>query len=101
MANVINKTTLEYKKSVNTPDYPVGDWIINPILPKCEKKYWKITGNQVKEMTATEKKAVDDAEIEAQKEITKENYIEQEKRELAIESLKTKGILDSKGDLIE
>ena len=30
MSDVINRTTFQYLKSVNTPDYPVADWIINP-----------------------------------------------------------------------
>jgi len=30
MADVINRTTFQYLRSVNTPDYPVADWIINP-----------------------------------------------------------------------
>jgi len=30
MADVINRTTFQYLRSVNTPDYPVRDWIINP-----------------------------------------------------------------------
>lgn len=28
MANVLNRATKEYLTSVNTPDYPVSDWII-------------------------------------------------------------------------
>lgn len=66
MANVINKTTLQYLQSVNTPDYG-ADWIINPILPDCEKKYWKVSGDKVVEMTAQEKSVVDTADFEAQK----------------------------------
>lgn len=30
MANVLNRTTFEYKDSVHTPDYSPTDWIINP-----------------------------------------------------------------------
>jgi hypothetical protein len=30
MANVLNIHTLEYLKSVNTPDYKDGNWLINP-----------------------------------------------------------------------
>ncbi len=30
MADVINRVTHEHLFSVNTPDYPVADWIINP-----------------------------------------------------------------------
>jgi len=30
VSDVINRTTHEHLFSVNTPDYPVADWIINP-----------------------------------------------------------------------
>lgn len=58
MANVLNRTTLQYLKSVNTPDYDPADWIINPDLSAVNgvpKKYWKISGNSVLEMTPQEK----------------------------------------------
>jgi hypothetical protein len=61
MANVINKTTLQLLYSVNTPDYPTTEWIINPVLPACEAIYWKIVGDTVQEMTQPEKDAVDAA----------------------------------------
>ena len=67
MANVINKSTLKYLTSVNTPDYDPGEWIINPVLPKCESKYWKYvsSSNTIKEMTELQKAAVDQAEADA------------------------------------
>lgn len=55
MADVINKITRQYLKSVNTPNYPVKDWVINPILPECNPKYYFIDGNMVREMTQLEK----------------------------------------------
>jgi len=39
MANVLNKITKQYLKSVNTPDYPTSEWIINPIMPDCSKEH--------------------------------------------------------------
>lgn len=66
MANVINRTTLQYLQSVNTPDYSSIDWIINPVLPNCLAKYWKIVGDLVLEMTQEEKDAVDLAEAQAE-----------------------------------
>lgn len=45
MANVLNKVSKEYRESVNTPDFPESDWVINPDLsavmgtPSC---YWWI-----------------------------------------------------------
>jgi hypothetical protein len=60
MANVLNRVTMQYLDSVHTPNYPVKDWIKNPVLPACDKKYWKISGDLVQEMSAAEKKIVDD-----------------------------------------
>jgi hypothetical protein len=71
MSNVINKKTLEYIESAHTPDYPVKDWIIDPVLPDCERKYWKIEGGHVVEMDELEKLFADEKEaeeIKAQKE---------------------------------
>jgi hypothetical protein len=65
MANVINRTTLQYLKSVNTPNYPTAAWIINPTLPQIAPKYWKISGDDVLEMSQAEKDAVDAAEATA------------------------------------
>lgn len=55
MANIINRTTKQYLKSVNTPDYPKSEWIINPVLPDCEPIYYVIEGDVVREMTQMEK----------------------------------------------
>jgi len=68
MSNVINRTTKQYKESVNTPDYPVADWIINPdlsALTSVPEKYWKIVGDDVVEMTQTEKDTVDTNETQS------------------------------------
>lgn len=66
MADVLNRTTKVYLRSVNTPDYPTESWIINPDLSGVSgvlQKYWKIVGDTVVEMTQPEKDAVDEAEI--------------------------------------
>lgn len=55
MANVLNRITKQYLKSVNTPDYPITEWIINPIMPDCESKHYVIEGDYVREMNALEK----------------------------------------------
>lgn len=55
MANVLNKITKQYLKSVNTPNYPIEEWIINPVLPNCDKKYYVIEDDIVREMTQLEK----------------------------------------------
>jgi len=69
MANVLHKVTLDYYESVNTPDYPESDWIINPVLPNCARKYWKIDGGQVTEMNPQEKEVVDTSETNRLKEV--------------------------------
>ena len=65
MANVVNRTTKQYLKSVNTPEYDVADWIINPVVPNTDSKYWTITGDVITEMSQGEKDAVDAAETAA------------------------------------
>jgi hypothetical protein len=62
MANVIHKTSLQYLESVNTPEFPIDDWIINPDLSGLEgiaKRYWKVVGDNVVEMDQSEKDVVD------------------------------------------
>jgi len=66
MGNVLNRKTLEYLSSVNTPDYPESEWIINPDLESLAtvpRQYWKVDGYSVREMTSSEKKVVDDGSI--------------------------------------
>lgn len=57
MANVLNKITKQYLTSVNTPDYPESEWLINPVLPSCDQKFWVIKGDTVLEMTQEKKDA--------------------------------------------
>jgi hypothetical protein len=64
MAAVIHKTTLEYRPSVNTPDFPTETWLHNPDMSAVIgvlQRYWKIAGSAVIEMTVPEKSAVDAA----------------------------------------
>lgn len=80
MANVLHKTAVpvDYRESVNTPDFPEVDWFINPDISAVEnvdKKYWaRPLTDPVTEMTQAEKdvidaseaaQAVDDARAEA------------------------------------
>ena len=71
MANVINKNNKILLYSVHTPGYNTKEWIINPSLPGCEKKYWKIEGELVKEMTSQEKAVIDGQELNVLKELRK------------------------------
>jgi len=68
MANVLNRKTLEYLPSVNTPDYPEADFIINPDMKSVEavpSKYWTLKEDQVVSMDTAEKE-VKDAAIAAE-----------------------------------
>lgn len=70
MADVVNRTTRVYLRSVNTPDYPASDWIINPNLSAVAgvpTQYWAISGNTITEMSPAQKAAVDAAEAAAAK----------------------------------
>lgn len=65
MSDVLNRTTKQYLISVNTPDFPTANWIINPDLSAVvgfEAKYWTITGDVVTLMSQAERDAVDAAE---------------------------------------
>ena len=67
MADVIKRTanadgTHEYRKSVNTPDFPTADWLVNPDLSgvaAVPERHRKVVGETVVEMTQAEKDAVD------------------------------------------
>lgn len=64
MADVLHRQTLELRRSVNTPDFPSEDWVINPDLSavaNVAQRYWKLTGDVVSEMSAEEKSVVDAA----------------------------------------
>ena len=68
MANVLNRTTKQYITSVNTPDYPVVDWIIEPDLSAVvgfPSIYWTITGDTVSLMSQAERDAIDAALLAA------------------------------------
>jgi len=68
MANVLHKTRdpTDYRVSVNTPDFPVVDWFINPdvsAVAVISRRYWKRPlADPVLEMTQAEKDAVDAAQ---------------------------------------
>lgn len=101
MSNVIHKTTLRYLTSQSWPEYNNGEWINNPILPNCERKYWRIVSGQVKEMTTTQKNAVDAAEAAYAKEVQKDGLVKTKSRDIAIEALIADGVLNSDGTLKE
>lgn len=73
MADVVSKTnpTAGVRLSVNTPNFPTADWLINPLIggvaarnSTVPAKYWKVTGGTtLEEMTAAEKAVVDAQEL--------------------------------------
>lgn len=70
MADVLNRATKQYLRSVNTPDYPLIDWIIEPDMSAVTgyaNKYWVITGDIVSLMSLTERDAVDAAELSSER----------------------------------
>ena len=63
--DVLNRTTKAYRTSVNTPDFPVADWIHQPDMSAVvgfQSKYWIITGDVVTLMDQSARDAVDAAE---------------------------------------
>jgi len=68
MADVLHRVTKEYRRSVNTPDFSVVDWIINPDLTAVAgqpSKYWTITGDVVSLLDQAAQNAVDAAQLDA------------------------------------
>ena len=54
MANVINKTTMEVRYSVNTPDFPETEWVISPDLSLLsdEKNAPSVISPGIKQLTS-------------------------------------------------
>jgi hypothetical protein len=71
MASVLNRTTKEFRGSVNTPDYDPADWIINPDLSAVSgepNKYWIIDppgSDTVRLATPAEQAIIDQAIADA------------------------------------
>lgn len=75
MSDVVNRNDPTiWLRSVNTPDYPPENWVINPDMISeglidangnilVPKKYWKISGDSVVEMSQMEKDATPGDEI--------------------------------------
>lgn len=70
MSSVLNRTTKQYLASVNTPDYPTAQWIIEPDLSAVvgfDSRYWTITGDVVTLMSPAERAAVDASLLTAER----------------------------------
>lgn len=77
MSNVLNRTTKQYLPSVNTPDYPSDEWIINPDLSAVTdlpSKYWVIEGDAVRKMTRAESDALNATSLAASKAEAKDGF---------------------------
>ena len=65
MSDVVRKSDCKTFYSVNTPDYPEAEYLINPANMKeietLPQEYRKISGSTVVEMSTAEKAAVDTA----------------------------------------
>ena len=64
MSDVLHRADKRYLRSVNTPDYDVADWIINPDLAAVVAqpvKYWEITGDVVSLADGPTQAAIDAA----------------------------------------
>lgn len=67
MANVLDKQTMEFIPSVNTPDYPEDRYLVNPdmtVINSVPRQYLKIVDKSVVEMSVEEKAAVDTIKAE-------------------------------------
>ena len=68
MANVVNRATRELRLSVNTPDFPTAQWIINPDLSAFnaiggyQARYAEISGDDVLLLSASERQQADNAD---------------------------------------
>jgi len=75
MSTVVNKTTFQVRRSVNTPDFPTSSWLVNPPglvtleAASVPPKYWKLngTGDDLEEKTTGEKDTQDAADLPANK----------------------------------
>ena len=79
---VINRSSFEVLNSVNEPDYPETDWVwdrdghaldaVSGVAPK----YWKLSGDQIVEMSQGEKDSVDAALIPGAKAALTEKLVQ-------------------------
>ena len=78
MSDVLNRSTLELLRSVNTPDYPEAQWVINPDLSPVAgvpKKYWKLVGDVLQPMSAVERAPIDASDLSLLKQAARQGII--------------------------
>lgn len=83
MADVINRETLEVRRSVNASEYPYADWLIlrqkniNREPADIPLEYCEIIGDEIAEVSPTDRQIIDAQKIEAAREAKKEQLTEQ------------------------
>jgi len=72
MSDVLHRITKEFRRSVNDPDFPTAQWVLDPQIAGgpfrtggVPTKYINIAGDVVTEMSVAEKAVVDAAEAAA------------------------------------
>lgn len=92
MSDVIHRTdrdsngSLVHRLSVNTPDYPLSFWVVNPdlsVVSGVPPLYWKVVVDSVLEMNQSEKDAADEEYAHQDPELPGEG--------VAVEALATAG----------
>ena len=68
MSTVVHRQTLEVRESVNTPEYALSEWLINPTIPNAPKRYWIVESDDLREATDEEKGPIDVEYLSEQKE---------------------------------
>lgn len=106
MSTVVNRTTLEIRYHANTPDYPLEQWLINPVIPDAPKRHWEspIIGDSIL-LKPQDKRNEADAEYLAEVKDRKFSELEQDFTD-ALESIYptgrqiwfTKAASDAKSD---
>ena len=71
MADVINRTTGEIRRSVDTPKFPDADWlpldrVVTDMLEAIPQKHRVVEGDTVREATQAEKDAIAEDERQAE-----------------------------------
>ena len=74
MGTLVNRTTLEVRRSVNPPDYDQAEWVIDPVIPEKPSRYWvnPIVGDTIELKDAAGQAAADAAYIADLKEAKKD-----------------------------
>jgi hypothetical protein len=70
MGDVLHRQTKELRRSVNTPDYDVAEWLVNPDLSPVAgvpQSRWIVDGNAVRPPNSIEAAAFDAVDLAAAK----------------------------------